>query len=265
MSQSAVKIACVAAFIAIPLTLEWKANAALRMEIAKIRSAKPKLAAIRTETDPLAQMKTELAEKHAARLVAENRVAELLDLKNKVETEVVISLGSVDTIAKKIGKLALQSASGHRALVHMENFPPEERAAIRAQFQIAKDGEWELAKLLYEIPRLERVPEKAARCYATLYGERAGLEEDGRALVEKRVLEWQRELQNDGLTLPQRPKGKAKEWDQRRQSAERRFLTSLTNEVGIPKSGIPNFENLLGLDSQQGTPTWYEFVTSGGL
>jgi hypothetical protein len=136
-------------------------------------------------------MKAELAEKHMARLAAENRVAELLDLKNKVETEVVISLGTVDTIAKKIGKLASQSSSAHRALLYMENLPPKERAAIRAQFQIAKDGEWELFKLHQEIPRLERVPEKAARFYATLYGEMAGLEEDGRALVEKRVLEWQ--------------------------------------------------------------------------
>ena len=264
MSQTTLKVVCAAALIATPLALEWKANAALRTEIAQIRSANPQLAAFRADTDPLAKAKAELAVKHTTRLTAENRVAELLDLKNKVENEVVISFGSADAMATKAWSLTLLSDSAHRALSRRKDATPDELSAIQAQFQIAKDGEWELSKLLYEIPRLERVPEKASRYYATLYGEMAGLDEAGRAVVEQRALEWQRELQNEGLALPQRSKGKAQEWDERRRAASRRFLTTLANEVPAPKSGMATFENLIGLAPQQGTQSWYEFVTSGG-
>lgn len=225
MSQTTAKIVCAAVLIATPLALEWKANAALRAEISKIRSANPELAALLTDTDSVARREAELqarlAEKHTARLAAENRVAELAALKNKVENEVVISFGSVDAMAAKLGSLARQSLSAEGANIHSKNETAEELAAMRAQFQIAKNGDWKSSQILYEIPRLERVPEKAARFYATLYGEMAGLDEDGRALVGKRALEWQRELQNDGLALPQRPKGKTQDWDARREAAGR--------------------------------------------
>ena len=245
MSQTTLKVACTAALIVTPLALEWKANADLRAEIAKIRSANPQLTAAVADADPLATAKADLAAKHTARLAAENRVAELLDLKNKVENEVVVSFGTVDAMAKKIASITLLSDSAHVAMNRTKNPTPGELSALRAQFQRAKDGEGEISGLWREIPRLERVPEKAARFYATLYGEMAGLDETGRAVVEKRALEWQRELQNDGLARPQRPNGKAKEWDDRREASARRFFASLTNELPAPKP--PLFENAIGL------------------
>ena len=63
------------ALLATPLALEWKANAALRTEIAQIRGSDPQLAELRTDADAVARKEAELrvavAAQHTARLAAE--------------------------------------------------------------------------------------------------------------------------------------------------------------------------------------------------
>jgi hypothetical protein len=235
---------------------------ALRTEIAKIRSAKPELAAIRTDTEPLAQMKAELAEKHMARLAAENRVAELLDLKNKVETEVVISLGSVIRSRRKsensrCNPLRLTARWSTWKTCGRRNAP---RFGHNSKLPRMANGSW--PNCFNEIPRLERVPEKPRavmpRCMAK---ERLWTKTDAHS--------WKSVFSNGSVNC--KMTGSRYPSDQRKGEGmgpappiRRTAILDLAHERSRnPKVGGADFENLLGLNSQQGTPTWYEFVTSG--
>ena len=145
MSNTTVKLAvCAAALIATPLALEWKANASLRTEIAQIRSTDPQLAALRTDADSVAQKQAEfqatLVAQHTARLAAENCVSELLTLKEKVENEVVVSFGSVESMAKKYAhSLHLIDLNGEAKDNNPEPGPEAHRSAVARAEQIA-DG-----------------------------------------------------------------------------------------------------------------------------
>ncbi len=258
MSQTTAKILC-----ATPLALEWKANAALRAEITKIRNAHPNIAVPRPDADPLAPRKAELAAKHTARLAAENRVSELLEMKNKVETEVVVSFGSVETMGKKLARI-MRLLDSLKA-VNYKNPEPGSEADREA---VALAGPWaegvqEMLGLMQEIPRLERDPAKAARFYATCYGEFAELDPSAQTLLEARTRQWLQELRDEGLALPQRPIGIAKEWDTRRDAATKTFFARLAAELPPTKPGRPTLEEAFDLGGGENGPSPYEMLFGG--
>lgn len=264
MSHSTLKIACAAALIATPLVLEWKANASLKAEIAQVRSAHPQLAAPRTDTDPLPRAKAELAAKRTARLAAEQRVIELRDLKTKAATEVVISFGSVDTMATKLARtVSLMRSLDKTKDSKLE--PGSEAFRDRmGQAELAAEGLPDFIALLPQISRLERSPEKAARFYATLYGEVAGLNEAARTLMEEHTRDWLREMQGAGLALPQRPKANTKDWDKRRDAATRQLFTTLSSQLPARPPGQPAFEEVFALGGNDADgPTLYEMMSGG--
>src|SRR4029434_9472495 len=63
----------------------------------------------------------------------------------------------------------------------------------------------QIIDLVREMARMESSPEKAAHFYATVFGEIDGLDEATRSKLETRFEPWIRELQQNGLALPQRP------------------------------------------------------------
>ncbi len=262
MSQTTLKVVCAAALIATPLALEWTANATLRTEIAQIRSANPQLAALPAGASPGANPEALLAARRSARIAAENRVSELLALKEKVETEVVVSFGTVDAMAKKMARTLQIMESVTDAQGSKTELSPEQQAALRARAENAAEGMTDFFGIMPEIARLERAPEKAARFYATLYGEMTGLDEAARTLVENRTRDWLRGLQQEGLALPQRPKGKAPEWDTRRNAATKQLYKSLASQLPPGKPIPESFVELFG--GRESGSSDYEMLGGGG-
>ena len=262
MQRDTLKIVCAAALIAAPIALQWKANAGLRAEIAKILSASPQPAGPPGSTDAASPAESRLAATRTARIAAENRVAELVELKKKVETEVVVSFGSVDAMAKKFARGMRLGDSLEKAASGKGDLDAEALRERKVMAEEAAEGVQELIGIFREIPRLERSPEKAARFYAALYSEVAELDEAGRTLVEDRARNWLRGLQNDGLALPQRPKGKAKEWDDRRNAALKEFTQTLSSQLPPPKPGTMGIEILLGFGASEDSGV-YEMITGG--
>ena len=101
--------------------------------------------------------------------------------------------------------------------------------------------------MMQKISRLERDPAKAARFYATLYGELADLDDGARALIEERTRQWLQDLQGQGLALPQRPKGNAKEWDARRTEANKQLRAKLVAELP-PNAGRQKLDEFFSRD-----------------
>jgi hypothetical protein len=114
-----------------------------------------------------------------------------------------------------------------------------------------------------EIPKLERDLVKGARFYATMFGEVMGFDEAARKTMEQDFAEWLQGLQQEGLALVQRPRGKAPEWDARRNEATRQLFARLRATLPEPEKGRPRLESILSIppDGDQGL---YEFLTGGG-
>ena len=252
MSNTTLKIACAAMMlIAAPFALDRVANASLRTEIAQIRSANPELAALPADAGSLAKVKADLAAAHTARLAAENRSYELLDLKKKVETEVVVSMGSVETMAKKLARMMTVIES----LDALKEKGAAAPASMEQRKKLAEEIAGSMGQTLAmpdELRRIEKSPDKAARFYATLCGEVAGLDEFARALIETHTRDWIRGLQNEGLALPQRPKGKAPEWDARRKAATKRLAETLSSKLPPPKPEVSTIEDILDVSDLGG-------------
>jgi hypothetical protein len=93
---------------------------------------------------------------------------------------------------------------------------PKEREAL---MQKTQENMAEFLGFLRELPRLEQDPAKAARFYANVVAETAGLDEATRDKLEPPLQTWVTQLQGDSLALPQRPSEATAEWDKRRIAA----------------------------------------------
>ena len=263
MSQTSCKIAaCAAALTLTPLIFQWQANAGLREEIATQRRAHSEIAGgleAASLRKKQAALEAEWAAKQAARIATEKRVAELAALKDTLDHEVVISLGTVESMAKKIAQMAAASAELE---VTPKPAPGTEAAKILDKRVAEMAGTLtEAMAILRDIPKLERDPAKAGRFYATLMNELIGFDEKTAAVVETAATQWVAGLQQDGLALPQRPKGKATEWDARRDAATSRFLSGITPQLPPPAAGKPGLKELMNLVSE-GNDGGYEFITT---
>jgi hypothetical protein len=103
----------------------------------------------------------------------------------------------------------------------------------------------EMLAIVHEIPKLERDPAKAARFYATTFGEVAGFDVEARATMEEEFAAWVRGLQQEGLTLVQRPPGEAPEWDTRRREARAKLFAALQAKLPPPQAGHLQWPDLV--------------------
>jgi RNA polymerase sigma factor (sigma-70 family) len=225
MSHLTTKVAIFATALAIvPLVSEWNTHANLRAEVAQLPAAAA-LASTNSAVEPigatadLSEVQAQLAAAREARKAADERVAELSSFAKRAEGELVFSLGTVDAMAQKLGStLKLMGIARAQKAINLDEDSPEWKEHETRMRQVV-DEMPELFSTLRELPRLERDPAKAARFYAMLIGESAGLDEPTRARLVSPLQTWVKELQADGLAFPQRPKENTAQWDQRRLAA----------------------------------------------
>jgi RNA polymerase sigma factor (sigma-70 family) len=115
--------ASIAALMLIPLAFQWRANASAQAEIFALRENLPTagdggISAARGE-ERLAALQAEVAAARSAADAAEKRLGELAELKRRVESEVVYSLGSLEKMARKLAQFiriseAMDAAKGKR-------------------------------------------------------------------------------------------------------------------------------------------------------
>jgi RNA polymerase sigma factor (sigma-70 family) len=256
MSHLSSKIAvCVVALVAFPLAYQWNANASLREEFAHARQvpaaalgALPAEQRALPDTD-LADMRAQLAAMQKARELAEARVAELSSFKDQSKNELVVSLGTVDSMARTVGATLKQlRAMNGKKQIHEPGSP--EYLELEARMKEAVSGIPSTFQVMREIPRLEKSPEKAARFYSALLAETIGFDEEMRAQIEPPITEWVAQLQRDGLAFPQRPKEHPEAWDKRRIQAFGEMSRSLQPlvpaDIAIQASMVSTF--LTGLE-----------------
>jgi hypothetical protein len=244
-----------------------QANSSLRAEVVELRRGRPITIASASTPASLGQkpadLKSAIAAKRAARIATENRVGELATLKGKLDHEVVISFGTVESMARKVARVLstmeqLDDSNGEKlepgsdALKEKESRAQEIAQAVPEILGIAR-----------EIPKLERDSEKAARFYATLLGEVADFDATARASMEKDFAMWLKGLQQEGLALVQRPPGKAPEWDARRTDATLQLFAALEAKLPRPAKGHLQWEDI-GRIRAAADEGMYEFLTSGG-
>jgi RNA polymerase sigma factor (sigma-70 family) len=261
MSHTPLKIAaCTAAIVAAPLLWQTHANATLRAELIEARrqvtsSGRTDLASLRDEH---AALREAVAAKRSARMAEENRAATLGTFEKKLADEVVISFGTVETMARKLAKVIAMMERldpSDKTGVAGEQISNEERDRITRELSQAIP---EVMSLVREVPQLEREPAKAGRFYATILGEIWQCDEPTRAAIEPAISQWVERLQTDGLTLVQRPRGKAGDWDARRNAETAELLTTVSARVPAEKRARLPLEQILrsGIDSDI-----YEFLT----
>ena len=243
MTHATAKVAaCAAAAILFPLALQWNANASLREQIAEAR-VNPGLVTPENTMNSeqrLAALRAEVTRKREAIMAAENEVVKLAELKRKVETEVVYSMGTVDTMARNLaGIMRMQDQMEERqaALKEAIKKGPDSEEAKRAgaamkEFAVkAAEAMLQAMSLVREMVAMERSPEKAARFYATFLAEAQGMDDAARDQMERRFQPWIERLQEEGLAFPQRPKGAEREnWNRKRLSETTGFLKTLSGE-----------------------------------
>jgi RNA polymerase sigma factor (sigma-70 family) len=263
MSHASLKVACASAIALTPLFFQWHANAGLRAEISTLRRAQPQRA-VATDAVSARQrestLATELAATRAARIATEKRFADLSALKDKFDQEVVISLGTIESMARKLARVL-------STMHQLENnqVPPGSEAFKQREIQTREVAQAipEMMNIVREIPRLERDPDKAAHFYATMAGETIGLDQSAQAIVAADIATWLRQLQQDGLALIQRPRGTAKEWDLRRNEATRKLVTQLKPKLPPAAPGRPGIDDIFQLQPG-GDDGLYEFLTTEG-
>jgi RNA polymerase sigma factor (sigma-70 family) len=245
MSHLSVKIAvCAAGLALLPLAYEWSANAALHAELAEsnrpgaVNPVQASLPQSDHSAKLIAELRARVAVAKAERTRAEARAAELSTLAENAEDEVIVSLGTLDSMARTLGStLNLMGIASTRRPGNIATDSPEWKAH-EARMKEVVERMAECFSTLRELPRLERDPAKAARFYAGVVGEAAGLDEETRARLEQPLQNWMDELQAQGLAFPQRPKENTGEWDRRRLAVMARVSQEL--KAFLPDSGSKN-------------------------
>ena len=275
MSHLPVKIAAgVATLALIPLGYEWTANANLHTELNEARQHQqdPSLVVLRESSDPstppdLAQLRNELDRVESATKAAESRAAELRLFKDRVKEELVVSMGSIESMAKELGSTLRLMTESKESGAGAKDYPPgsPERQKREADMQRIQAGLPRLFGVLRELPKLERNPAKAARFYATLIGESANLNEATRAQLEPVLNAWVTRLQRDVLAFPQRPREPAEatdNWDKRRIAAMQEITRELQALVPADKSAQASlFRSLMLKPDPQGIRESFDIIT----
>ena len=78
-----------------------------------------------------------------------------------------------------------------------------------------------------------------------MFGEVAGFDDRARTTMDEEFSAWIRGLQQEGLTLVQRPPGEAPEWDTRRKEARSKLFAALQAKLPPPQEGRPQWPDLV--------------------
>jgi RNA polymerase sigma factor (sigma-70 family) len=236
MSHSAVKIAVAAVVLAaVPAALTYRTNARLRAEIVapgpasvsptrSAQSAKPP-GDLDQQNQEIAATWQQLQAEQARRMAAEDKLADLQRQVDRARSEVVVSYGQIEDLAR-------QAARDARRWLELGNRMSHLDAAGRAQLEkeIAGTTATDIGNMLVterEVKALERDPDKIARFYATLYGEAADLTREKTEAIERITRDRFTTMRASGLTAAQRPSDADAAWDEARQRTLSEFFDAL--------------------------------------
>lgn len=207
----------VLALSAVPMAWQQSKNNALRREVAMLRPP-PKDPALEPGamapqgTDPglaarLAQAQAELAALQQERAKEADRLASLQKQALQLQEEVVISLGRVDDVARRVAefsKLVMEmDAAGQDAAKQVE---------LAKEFMPKVT---EMMPVLAEMSRISSKPDLHARLDATTFATLAGLSDPMRDQMQRLLLPYYQAMQRGGLTLDRRPAERSEDWDRR--------------------------------------------------
>lgn len=270
-SHTSTKVAAaIAAVCLLPLALQWNANARLRQELT---AAGVSANAVRADAlqppGQLADLQRQLTEKQSAITAVESKTAELAELKRKLETEVVYSMGTIESMARELARASRVSKSldtFREALQKARASDPDSQETRRLQAELMELSGQAAAliprgmALVREVLKMERSPEKAARFYASYIAESSALDEAARSSLEPRLRAWVADLQRAGLALPQRPRTVERvEWDQRRADATKTFVQTFAADFpGVNWDDLPLDQHLGGGKDSE----WFDLFLS---
>jgi hypothetical protein len=264
MMHTTTKIAIAAvAAVLIPLSVQWSANAKLREKIVTAQNVTLPSPS-RNPAGPAAQLaalQAKLSDTRSAIMAAENERTELVELKRKIETEVVYSMGTVESMARKLAEIIVMTDAidaRQDALQRARAVDPNSEETRRLTAEMSETATRgaemvpQMIDLVREMARMERSPEKAAHFYATMFGQIDGLDDATRAKIEARLAPWIREMQENGLAFPQRPAGPERnQWDRRRGEVTTAFLKSLSTEFPATNGSRQKLEGLFSADPEE--------------
>jgi hypothetical protein len=130
-------------------------------------------------------------------------------------------MGTVDAMAKRLGTTLRRMRELNDAENGITPTSPQWKGK-EAALQELRAGLPQIFEVLRDLPRLERDPAKAAQFYSTMFTETAELDDATRARIRPAFESWVKQLQEDALTLAQRPKepkAAVAAWDERRVAA----------------------------------------------
>ena len=239
MSHTAAKIAAAAILlVAVPVAITSQTNSRLRAETAAAVHSPSDASSARSssgdarENPGLAPKNGEvlvvwnqLAAEQTRRKLAEEKVADVTQQIERARNEVVVSLGRVEDIARRL-------ADYTRTMKEFEERKDKADAAEKEKLAKEVAGMMsnafpDLIALGGELPKIESAPEKAGRFYATLVGELAGLDAAQRDTVAKVAGSRFESMRQLGLTAAQCPEKDDHAWT----AARDRAITNLQDSI----------------------------------
>jgi hypothetical protein len=151
-----------------------------------------------------------------SRRAAEEKLAALQRQLDQILTEVVVSYGQVEDLARRVAAKTRE----FQKIDHPKNGAnPAEHERLTKEIATTMNDFGDLFAFAREAQKLESDPEKAARFYATVLGELAGLDETAREPVVRVARERFAEMKRVGLTAASRPQREDSAWmESRRRS-----------------------------------------------
>jgi RNA polymerase sigma factor (sigma-70 family) len=224
MSHTTTKIAAAAILLAaVPVAITSQANSRLRAETAAAVQASSDATPTHKDSGNVREnpatsakpgealaLSNQLAAEQTRRKLAEDKVAALTQQIERARNEVVVSLGQIEDIARRLASFGRMDKEFEQ---RKSVAPPAERARLAEEFAAKASSMFpEVLTLSNELPKIESSPEKAGRFYATLIGELAELtpaQRDAVAKVASKSFESMRQL---GVTAGQRPAKENAAW-----------------------------------------------------
>ena len=233
MSHTVTKIAATAILLAaVPVAITSQTNSRLHAETeaAAVHSSSgaspPRTGSVvvRENGEALAVW-NQLAAEQTRRKLAEEKVADLTQQIERVGNEVVISLGQVEDIARRLAEYERIEKEFEK---RKSTAGTEERSRLAEEFAAKTSSSFaEIFTLSNELPKIESSPERAGRLYATLIGEMAELTPEQRDAVAKATSNSFESMRQLGVTAGQRPAQPDAAWT----AARTRAITAMQEAI----------------------------------
>ena len=239
MSHTAAKIATAAILLtAVPVAITWHTNSRLLAGGEKPMGSHPKpeppyapSAGPRNDTGlaspnhELLAVWNQIADEQKRRKLAGEKVADLTRQIERTRSEVVVSLGRVEDVARRLAGYTRTLKEFERL---MDGAHAAQKETVAREFAVKmSSGFPDLAALGGEMPKIESVPEKAGLFYATLIGEIADLDPAQRDAIAKVASSRFESMRQSGLTAAQRPTSDETAWAESRSRAIRNLQDAI--------------------------------------